>query len=124
MIGAELDRAVGLALGIPPDMLRIQQVPRTDNHICTRVVASALGRLERYDPSTNWAVGGPIMDKVCACVGYAGGQWFAGANGHVMGTGPTALIAMCRAIVAAAEIDRMMLEDAVSHDVPPPGLLK
>lgn len=60
LIGADLDYWVARANGMPPEHLRIALVPRTVDLICidTSGVFPA-----RYDPSTNWTVGGPIIER-------------------------------------------------------------
>lgn len=55
----------------------------------------------KYSPSTDWAIGGPLGDKHfievfrCHDVVHAKVAWQASANG----SGDTALIAICRALV-------------------------
>ncbi|ATQ77885.1 hypothetical protein CR152_27820 [Massilia violaceinigra] len=60
LTGADLDYWVARARGTPAEHLRIETVPRTDNRICV----NASGPIPaRFDPSTNWAIGGPIIER-------------------------------------------------------------
>lgn len=52
-------------------------------------------------PSVNWHQGGPLIDRLIVVITkQAEGKWWA-HGGNDLGTGYTALIAACRAIVAA-----------------------
>ena len=52
------------------------------------------------DYSSDWARGGPLIDKFCSALNKSGTGWWAHA-GDRLGEGDTALVALCRAIVAA-----------------------
>ena len=53
-----------------------------------------------YLPSTDWAQGGPLLDKYCSALNKSDTGWWAHA-GDRLGEGGTALVTLCRAIVAA-----------------------
>lgn len=101
--GARLDYWVARAEGIPADQLNIQKVPRTNELICVLQhqwhVHLSYSRLAY---STNWAQGGPLLEKHRPSLINAdlGGGWWVDIFGTV--TGPTLLIAICRAVVRAA----------------------
>lgn len=61
----------------------------------------------RFMPSTDWAQGGPIIEREKIMVAWNDGHWIAGVsahvetNGGVIHKGPTPLVAAMRAYVAA-----------------------
>lgn len=60
-------------------------------------------RPEWYSPSTNWAQGGPLIEKYNLDIDKIGpAQWLATDNGDTYGIGDTPLQAICRAVVRAA----------------------
>lgn len=65
LTGAPLDYWTGRAEGILAAELTIQLVPRTTNMICIRR-GTQIYNSQRYDPSTNWALGGPLLDRLVA----------------------------------------------------------
>lgn len=109
---AYLDYWTGRAAGIPASELSIEQHQRGDEMLCVRNGA-------RYAPSTDWAHGGQIVDKVIAlgigitpsrisknidastedseCIPYDG-NW---KKVEITQDGPTVMIAVCRAYVAS-----------------------
>ena len=67
---------------------------------------SGLGYPAPFEPSHNWAQGGPIIEreKICPCPSSsaAGSQWSAtDLGGHITYFGPTVLIAAMRCYVAS-----------------------
>lgn len=74
------------------------------------------GDLEEYSPSADWSQGGPLIEKYAVKVEHFPGETIASkANARIAmnrtaywQSGPTPLVALCRAIVAAK------LGDAVS----------
>ena len=60
-----------------------------------------------FRPSTDWAQGGPLIEKYDVRLNKTtDGKWYASTDGYIMGGNPignsrSALIALCRAIVAA-----------------------
>lgn len=101
---ALLDYWTARAEGVPAAELEIRPVqrpdPRTPDTICVRKISPLA--LMRIDYSTNWALTGPLRDKhrIHITEGYAGAGAYFGTEGA--GQGPTALIAICRAVVRAA----------------------
>ena len=68
----------------------------------TRVLSQGWGNMA-YQPSSNWAHGGPILEReqIALAVNKGAGKWFAmGASGRI-GVGPTPLIAAMRYYVAS-----------------------
>lgn len=60
----------------------------------------------KYCPSTDWAQGGPLVDRYCEDIRKVFGWWYAtstqnDAGRTVMQVGKTPLMDACRAIVAA-----------------------
>lgn len=53
----------------------------------------------RYSPSTDWSVGGPLWDEWATSMEHYDGWCVAVIGGDAQG--PTKLISLCRAIVAA-----------------------
>ncbi|UIF90939.1 phage protein NinX family protein [Cupriavidus sp. UYPR2.512] len=102
--GALLDYWVARAEGIEhPPYLRAMApgcvlVPReteSDGALCRDWVA--------YQPSLDWAVGGPILDRERIGVMPRNGEWAAWSSGEMdpNGAGETALIAGMRAYVSS-----------------------
>lgn len=109
---AYLDYWTGRADGIPASELSIEQHQRGDEMLCVRNEV-------RYAPSTDWAHGGQIVDKVTAlgigitpsrmskniyastddseCIPYDG-NW---EKAEISQDGPTVMIAVCRAFIAS-----------------------
>ena len=59
---------------------------------------------EAWSPSTDWSQGGPLIEKLEALTQYDDSSWYAiptSEYGVIELSGPTPLIAICRAIVAA-----------------------
>ncbi|OSN39539.1 phage protein NinX family protein [Pseudomonas syringae] len=60
---------------------------------------------KRFQPSTDWAQGGPLLEKRKILTGWIGDQPIAFTRNHKYQDGvavaPTPLIAICRAIVAS-----------------------
>lgn len=123
LTGAHLDYWVARASGVPGAQLRIQPVqrpdPRTPECYCV-VLPPTTGFVfgaGSCDPSTNWATGGPLIEKheVDLIRGF-GGVWLASSLRRDIGeaqNGPTPLIAICRFVVRAA------FGDTVSDEVAP-----
>ena len=78
-----------------------------------------------WSPSTNWAQGGPLIDKYCSEVSsrtdfpFADGPWGASVTSDpdVFWVAPTPLVAVCRAVVArklgrAVKVPAMLVEVA------------
>jgi len=91
LTGAQLDYWTARAEGIPAELLEIRIVPRTDwLHVVRTVPVSPLGypglrqvaaEVMRY--STDWAQGGPLIEKHIDTVLSCGrGDWSAGVGVH------------------------------------------
>lgn len=113
LIGPALDWAVGSAVGE-----RGLNVAQGWKIVCTFNAA--------YQPSTDWSQGGPLRDKYKVAVYdvQAGGVaaslrgdepefWIDEADFEADATGSTALIAICRAIVAAKLGDAALVPAAL-----------
>lgn len=115
--GALLDYWTDRAQGVPADYLEIRplqrgnvpNVPHLPESICVRFWMSdeIIGPDEvRVCYSTNWAMGGPLLDKHHMWISDDGeGVVYASKIPHVneaIQEGPTMLIAICRAVVRAA----------------------
>lgn len=102
LTGAQLDYWVARAEGSADAMIvqwPSEQVCLTSHH--------ALAAMP-FRPSTQWAQGGPLIEKYELCIGESRG-WFAGEialgefyTGRATGEGDTPLQAICRAVVRAA----------------------
>ena len=98
--GAALDWAVAMAVGV--DVFISDGLPSIS------VFSEQHGDFfsEPYEPSNDWAQGGPLIALRSIGFSYIGGEWLATADETSMGcgsteSGPTHLIAAMRAIVAA-----------------------
>lgn len=71
----------------------------------------------KFTPSTDWAQGGPIIEREKIMVAWNASEWMAGVTNFVdrseghLSKGPTALVAAMRAFVTSR------LGDVVSDDV-------
>lgn len=61
LTGAKLSYWTGRAEGKEAEDLAIYEVPRTDFTIC---IYKGLGGWERYMPSVDWRIGGPILERM------------------------------------------------------------
>ncbi|MBV4490913.1 DUF2591 domain-containing protein [Pseudomonas oryzicola] len=105
LVGEALGWAVGKAEG-----LDLQLAPPGYNGVPWRVFAryqgQAIEHTKRFNPWEDWALGGPLIDKYKLDLGAPlenkSGPWNANTEwGHPLGQkGETALVAVCRAIVA------------------------
>jgi len=106
LVGEALGWAVGKAEG-----LDLQLAPPGYNGVPWRVFAlyraAVTERTERFNPSEDWALGGPLVEKRMVSLHcpqstddiWAG--WVITDKGEFCQAGDSALIAACRAIVAA-----------------------
>lgn len=113
--GADLDYWVALADGKVAEI--VPQRVWGDGYGITFVDGKPACRvgLDYFDPSTNWAQGGPIIEKHVIATWCGSGKWFATPMGAVgydgcdyidvndwgSLTGPTPLIAAMRCLVAS-----------------------
>lgn len=99
LIGKALDYAVAVAEGHP---LCEECMHGTD----ALIIGTGRGDLKGFSPSTDWNQGGPLIEKYLCQVKIQPPYWQACARKEfgitwIYGDGDTALIAACRAIVAA-----------------------
>ncbi|RJG10967.1 DUF2591 domain-containing protein [Pseudomonas cavernicola] len=96
LIGPALDWAVALATGA--DELKVG----ADGGVsCIYQLPDGGCWTNYYRPSTDWSQGGPLIEKHITALNQSGTEtWWAHSEDR-LGLGPTALIAACRAIVAA-----------------------
>lgn len=109
LTGAQLDYYVARAEGIPAEQLAIRRVPRTDwVHVVLeerdKIGATTGARVLNY--STDWAQGGPLIQKHSLdLINAFDGSWFVTSLRHKVEDaqhGDTPLQAICRAVVRAA----------------------
>ena len=55
---------------------------------------------EEYDPTTNWAQGGPIIGRVGISITHQVSRWAAQTDDDLFAYGPTPLVAAMRCYVA------------------------
>lgn len=115
--GASLDWAVAVSLGYECGLLPdgngtfgCNTATRRQCVIGPLRVASITAELNArfFRPSTDWVDGGPLIDKFDVWLSCDDGTHCASTHPHVnecIATGPTKLIAACRAIVAAKSGD-------------------
>lgn len=109
LTGALLDYWTARAEGVPADQLEIRPVqrpdPRTPDTICIHWRAEARAIALPY--STLWSMAGPLIEKHSIDLfngtdGPGELEWRACVDLDTYETGPTPLIAICRAVVRAA----------------------
>jgi hypothetical protein len=103
--GAILDYWTARAEGIPAGQLEIRPIQRNTECHCVRkwhtrdpIIGPDLVVL---DYSTNWARGGPLIEKYCLDVARYGAEWAAYTE-DTRAFADTPLQAICRAVVRAA----------------------
>lgn len=107
LIGPALDWAVGIAAG--GEQKPYQFADNIDAPFWDAWVFPDGYACSRWSPSTDWAQGGPLIDKYAVKVEHFPGETIASkANARVAmnrtaywQSGPTPLVALCRASVAA-----------------------
>lgn len=110
--GKALDWAVAIAEGWQPDRPAEGQLKKDGLIILVGTHKPESMKRFSYSPSTSWISGGPLIEKYMASIILEGSNWWAGFQAITqsmfgMGfdgeeaTGPTPLIAACRAIVAS-----------------------
>jgi len=107
LTGAELDAWVAKALGYKSD----PDFDAVKNHEGYWVGEGTFIAKYRFQPSTNWSQGGPLIEKYKVSIDANAGEWLAMVDcSFGVGTGPydaetyigpTPLIAAMRAIVAS-----------------------
>ena len=113
LIGAGLDYAVAVADGRTEIKVFAPSSPRDRGFIEVRFNPDRRAATARFDPSINWAQGGPIIEREKITLSYGLGirsnLWFAekyqcyaaGRNTTSQQYGPTPLIAAMRCYVAS-----------------------
>jgi hypothetical protein len=89
LTGAALDWAVAKCEGFDPETLNTK----------TGVVYSL--RYGVYRPSTDWAQGGPIVEREGLSITQQVGRWAAQTDDDLFAYGPTPLVAAMRCYVAS-----------------------
>lgn len=114
LTGAHLDYWTARAEGIPAEQLTIRRVQRSTDTHCVRLRAApwqskALREAVAVRYSTDWAQGGPLIEKHgLDVVREDDGEWFAQkvydfeTDEHPCACGSSPLQAICRAVVRAA----------------------
>lgn len=96
LTGAALDWAVAAALGLNPILGQY-----CDEDLCFYWCFRVSEFLEGYSPSTNWAQGGPLVDKYLYWLEQQDKNlWAVAAVGGEIQYGATILIAICRGVVS------------------------
>ena len=116
LIGPALDWAVAMAEGAKPERPQDGQVSFGGVHMLCGVRKHRLRGEYDYSPSTDWSQGGELIEKYAVKIEHFPSETIASkANARIAmhstaywQSGPTPLVALCRAIVAAK------LGDAVS----------
>ena len=117
LTGAALDWAVGIANGwitYPNDSIEQGQYFHTNPAIAPLGHQHNRVLVENYTPSTNWAQGGPIIEREQINIGTVGiSTWRAGLTNEdgksFWADGPTPLIAAMRCFVASKLGDEVEL---------------
>lgn len=108
LIGQALDWAVAMAEFWEEDRPQDGQIRKGDACMLVgpfRLIG--LGADKFYSPSTNWAQGGPLIEKYEVRLNITtDGEWHASTDGYILGVDPSSknqspLIASCRAIVGS-----------------------
>ena len=118
LIGPALDWAVAMAEGAKPERPQDGQVSFGGVHMLCGVRKHRLRGEYDYSPSTDWSQGGELIEKYAVKIEHFPSETIASkanariamrSSGYLQAqSGPTPLVALCRAIVAAK------LGDAVS----------
>ena len=109
LIGPALDWAVAMAEGAKPERPQDGQVSFCGVHMLCGVRKHRLRGEYDYSPSTDWSQGGELIEKYAVKVEHFPGETIASkANARIAmhstaywQSGPTPLVALCRAIVVS-----------------------
>lgn len=111
LAGAALDWAVAQAAGV--ELATLDSDPGVLYQVFQGMLAGP------YSPSSDWACGGPLIaDFAVGFVGADADTWWAFSSPEDVthqGTGPTHLIAACRAIVAAKFGETVDVPEELTH---------
>lgn len=98
--GAPLDYWTARAEGIPAEQLTIRRVQRSTEYHCVESCDTGMWALNY---STDWDMGGPLIERYQLFIYYEKGAWRCEHNAiDEPETGDTPLQAICRAVVRAA----------------------
>ncbi|MFY1007786.1 DUF2591 domain-containing protein [Pseudomonas juntendi] len=119
LAGEALGWAVGKAEGL--DLILVPPQYGNPWRVFARYQASATEYTKRYNPWEDWAVGGPLIEKRMVSLHcpqstddvWAG--WVITDKGEFCQAGDSALIAACRAIVAAKLGDTVQVPKELIH---------
>ena len=102
LISPALDWAVALCEGAVPGVDLVFALPNFPHQVVRAFSLSGLVS-NHYSPSTNWAQGGPIIEREKLALAYAGELWQAANSDYLprFYDGPTPLIAAMRCYVAS-----------------------
>lgn len=119
--GAALDWAVAMAEGWEADRPCDGQIKSEYRHLLVGKCPVWGNPHNYYSPSTEWAHGGPLLDKFHVSIDwntcndddpdYDREPWMDTCGQRLTSYGPTARIALCRAIVAAKLGDEVEVPD-------------
>ena len=87
-----------------------------------RALSSGWSPRQSWHPSTNWAQGGPIIERECIDIMFEGPEWYAymryeaadGYNRTLQYDGPTPLIAAMRCYVASKLGDEVEIPEELT----------
>ena len=119
LIDAPLDWAVGTALNLPVEVCQIFQYGKPNGkHYISIGETDKDGAEVDFEPSEEWAQGGPLIQREeigIGCLGksaiYANPWLAARTEDNTEYAGPTPLVAACRCFVAARLGDEVYIPD-------------
>ena len=115
LVGAHLDLAVALTgewstahelfptMTLDPTFSGARIAELSSGPVCLLVPRNPMRQdPERYSPSTDWGIGGPIIERERLCVAFTSGGWrgLMSGDNQFPSFGPTPLIAAMRCFVA------------------------
>lgn len=114
LIGAALNWVVAQAEGATPGVDLVFCLPNEPQHV-VRAFKLGDGTSKSYNPSTDWAQGGPIIDR--EGIGHykanSSKVWAHPYGGEYNAEGPTALIAAMRCYVISKLGDEVEIPEAL-----------
>lgn len=119
LIGPALDWAVGTALNLPVEVCQIFQYGKPNGkHYISIGETDKDGAEVDFEPSEEWAQGGPLIQSEAIGIGRLGkstiyaNPWLAARmEDNTEYAGPTPLISVCRCFVAASLGDEVDVPD-------------
>ena len=110
LTGAALDWAV--AKCEPDDTLAVYFDESTGEPLCH----DDWPNNQEYKPSTDWAQGGPIIEREGLTLTHQAGQWAVQTDNDLFAYGPTPLVAAMRCYVASKLGDEVDVPEELNHD--------